>query len=449
MRLTPFEEYMLEDDHPAYPMSCFFKIKLQGTFNLSVFASALQNAVKCHPFLANSVTEKYGEYHWIPNKADAGLPIERIPIDHTRQFPQAKGINLFQEPALKATVCNADTNPNETQLFGPTEIVFELHHSASDAIGFAKFLEDVFCHYAGVQRQMAEPSLLPQRSRPKKLPVYQALIRKIYSLRRAWKFLTYRVMPLTARKQAGLRTLQDDYPAILYRELSESETQSVFAKAKKLDITLNDLFLCASFLAIKELAVSLAIIPRDDTTRENTHLRIAVPTNLRTANEDLMPASNIVSMVFLDRKPIHIQPVSSFYRGVHNEMQHIKRNKLGWAFIHGLTIYRRIFGSFRKMMNPNRCWTTATVSNLGQLFTDIPLPKRNGNVQIDSSLELVGFEAAPPVRASTALGISIMTYADRLTISFHYDSAILSQSQANDTLETLCGEILCRQVLET
>jgi len=116
-------------------------------------------------------------------------------------------------------------------------------------------------------------------------------------------------------------------------------------------------------------------------------------------------------------------------------MQHIKRCNLGWAFIHGLRLYRCVFGSFRKMIQQDRCWTTATVSNLGRLFADVPLPIRDGQVQIGDSLELIGAESSPPIRRGTAIGISAMTYAGRMIINLHYDSDVLTHSDAQSLLD--------------
>ncbi|MCL2005311.1 MAG: hypothetical protein FWG73_04015 [Planctomycetaceae bacterium] len=436
LRLTPFEEYMLADNLPAYPMCCFIKVKLQGTFNADVFESAIRKTLEYHPLLTGSVTENSGKYYW--EKANTAPTISRAPLDESRPFPPSKGIDLFNEPALKITICNADTAT--VALDGRTEIVFEIHHSASDAVGLLRFIEDTLCQYArtvgfvpetGSQPPggCAEPSLLVRRGLPgrRHRSILQILTKQLHGLRRAWKFLMYRVAPLTAKKPADLQKLCEDYPAVLFRELSEPQTQSAVRKAKELGITLNELFLCSAFFAMK----SWQNLPH------GRNLRIAVPINLRTAADELMPAANIVSMVFLDRKPKDIQPVQAFYDGIHREMSHIKRYNLGWAMIRGLTVYRRLFGNYRKMMHPDRCWTTATVSNLGRVFTDTPLPKREGNVLVDHSLELLGVEAFPPVRSSTALGICLMTYAGRLTVNLHYDAAVLTQADAERILDTL------------
>ena len=444
LRLTPFEEYMLVDDQPAYPMSCFFKIKLQGKFDVAVFTSALHDTLPSHPLLGSVVMETNGRYFWRNTET---MPVAaRLPLETERCFPVSQGINLFHEPALKVSVCNANTNPAEGHLEGQTNLIFEVHHSASDAAGTARFIEDVLCSYAQqtdfadtrttIQRASVDPDLLRHRGIFRH-NILRSMPKQFWGIFRAWKFLLNRVVPLTSEKLVDHQELSSNYPTILCRELTEEETQHVKQKAKQLGMTINDFFLCSTFLMMTKWRKEHVRNPKKGT------LRIAVPVNLRTLADERMPAANVVSMVFLDRKPEKIQPTSSFYRGIHNEMQHIKRCGLGWTFIRGLTLYRRVFGNFRKMMRPDRCWATATVSNLGRLFADVPLPRRGGRVQIGDSLELIGVEALPPVRSSTALGISVMTYADCLVINLHYDSAVLTRSDAQSMLQDL-WEVPCK-----
>ena len=438
LRLTPFEEYMLLDDQPAYPMSCFAKIKLRGRFDVSVFESALRQALEDHPLLTCSVTETDGQFYW---QNTGKMPeIVRLPLDEERSFPVSSGIDLLREPSLKVTVCN-NARPAEVDIEDQTNIIFEMHHAAGDAAGLARFIEDILCHYAcrkgfaDAQREPVEPGLLIRRGTfgYHWSNILRTLPKQIWGLTRAWMFLMNKVIPLTSQKPSDSLKPAAGYPAILCKNLTASETQSILQRAKQLGITINDFFLCAAFLAMKhwrEQQPSLG-----ESVKERGNLRIAVPTNLRTPADARMSAANIVSMVFLDRKQGNIQPTPSFYQGIHWEMEHIKRCHLGWAFIHGLTLYRRVFGSFRKMMQPGRCWSTATVTNLGRLFTDIPLPVREGYVQIDDSLELMGVETSPPVRSGTALGISVLTYEGCMTINLHYDSNVLTRAEAQFILD--------------
>jgi hypothetical protein len=177
-------------------------------------------------------------------------------------------------------------------------------------------------------------------------------------------------------------------------------------------------------------------------TGQYGRLRIAIPTNLRTPHDCLMPAANIVSMVFLDRKPHCIQNNNSFLQGIHREMRHIKNCNLGLALIYGLTVYRKLFGSYKKMINQNRCWTTATVSNLGFLFHQTPFPLRNGNLRVDHELELTAIHSVPPIRPQTVLGVCAFSYADCLTIDMQYDSELINTDQAKKLFDLLIKHLL-------
>jgi NRPS condensation-like uncharacterized protein len=365
-------------------------------------------------------------------------------LNDERRFPVSKGIDLFHESALQVTICNGNGDPAEVDLDGQTRVIFEIHHSTCDAAGLARFVGDVLCDYArqtafaDIEREPVDPALLVRRGTFGKSfrKILQSLPKQFWGLFRARTFLLNRIIPLTPDKPDRNAPIPSaDYPAIIHRDLTATETQDVLRKAKQLGVTVNDLFLSAAFFAMRHW--------RDNHMAGKTKgvLRIAVPTNLRTSADDRMPAANVVSMVFLDRKPEQIQNTPSFYQGVYREMQHIKRCNLGWAFIHGLTAYRLIFGSFRKMIQQDRCWTTATVTNLGRIFTDVPLPVREGRIQLGESLEIVGLETAPPVRPRTALGISVMTYVDCMTINVHYDSTVLTRSDAQFILDEMTATL--------
>ena len=57
LALAPFEEYMLADDRPAYPMTFFLRLRLAGRFGLETFPQALRTAVSRHPLLSALVRQ--------------------------------------------------------------------------------------------------------------------------------------------------------------------------------------------------------------------------------------------------------------------------------------------------------------------------------------------------------------------------------------------------------
>ncbi|MDR0337411.1 MAG: hypothetical protein LBI18_10005, partial [Planctomycetaceae bacterium] len=366
--LTPFEEYMLVDSHPVYPMSCFMQLCFRGRFDVDLLSKSLQNVLNVHPLLC-SVTERTqsGRFCWKPF---AGT------IEIRRGIFHAEGINLEHEPALKITL--------EEHQDQHSDLWFEVHHSASDAVGMQRFLEDLLLEYSIqkgfltsemlASRQPVDPVLLQYRGNYGQTlgTFFRNLPRQIWGLERARTFLFNRIIPLVTQKPDLSKSLPPaGYPVILRRELSDDETKQVRTIAKSSNVTINDFLLRSLFLAMN------AWRQQEKITGQAGRFRIAIPTNLRTPNDGFMPAANIVSMVFLDRKPDQIRDDHSFLRNIHKEMNHIKYCNLGLALIYGLTVYRQLFGSYAKMTDQNRCWTTATISNLGSLFPQTPCPRRN------------------------------------------------------------------------
>ena len=437
LRLTPFEEYMLLDSHPAYPMSCFVLLRFRGECHQQTFRESVVTALLRHPLLACSVEEiKPGVFCWKPNDNPNVLMFaeNKGKTDtFTPPFP-VHGIDLFHEPAIKLTVWTAD----DTFLF------LEVHHSATDAAGAFLFLEDLFTEYAvrcGSLPQSAscrplDPNLLEQRGKYGRTfgTAIRTLPQQFWGLTRAWMFLMNRPLPLVpVTPNLQRQEPAKDFPTFLFKEFDQADTQRIRTRAKEQGVTLNDLFLHATFLAMADCRRRWNV-PLEHSSGQ---LRLAVPTDLRTPNVTEIPAANIVSMVFLDRKPKNIRNDDAFLRGIHREMAHIKHCNLGLAFIHGLTIYKNLFGDYHKMIDQNRCWTTGTVSNLGRLFDKTPFPvTADGRFRI-GDMELLNIYATPPIRPQSVFGASASTYAGRLTLTFLYDTEALTRRQAEELLDTI------------
>jgi len=345
-----------------------------------------------------------------------------------------RGIDLFREPAIKLTLWTAD----DTFLF------VEVHHSATDAAGTFLFMEDLLTEYAvrcgslpqDTPRRSIDPNLLEQRGKYGRTfgTIVRTLPRQLWGLTRAWMFLMNRPLPLVLfTPNLGRQEPAKDFPTFLYKEFDVADTQRIRTIAKEQGVTLNDLLLYATFSAMANCRRRWNI-PFEHSSEQ---LRLAVPTDLRTPNVANAPAANIVSMVFLDRKPRNICSDDTFLRGIHREMTHIKHCNLGLAFIHGLTIYKRLFGDYRKMIDQNRCWTTGTVSNLGRLFDKTPFPVTDEGYLRIGDMKLVNIYATPPIRPQSIFGAAASTYAGRLTLTLQYDTEALAHRQAEELLDAM------------
>lgn len=424
LSLTPFEEYMYMDRRPAYPMSCFLKLTFRGRPDLETLEKALENALERHPLLSCGVAEdSHRGFYWQKSDRPVQIASERLP--EGRLFPRSSGIDLSRSPALKISLCRE----TESHL---TSLVFEFHHSACDAAGADRFVGDLLVEYAALRsgrrdetgRCPVDPETLAERADFKMTAgeFLRNIPGSVMGIPRTVKFLGSRVLPMVGEKpRSEAAAPSPDFPAVLVRHLDAEKTRTIRWKAKAREVTVNDLLLRATFLAVKQWRNPLT---------EKGVFRIAVPMNLRTEKHRRTPAANIVSMVFMDRKPSRISGDESFLDSVHREMESIKRRKLGLTFLRGLSVYRKGFGSFSKMVDQDRCWTTATVSNLGPVFADLPFPQKEDALRIDDDLELVAVDSVPPIRHLSALGMCVLTFADRMTIDMQYDADKMTPGQA-------------------
>ena len=55
--LTPFEDYMLADDRPQWPMAFFLRLRARGEYSLSVLERAVQAALARHPLLRSLLAD--------------------------------------------------------------------------------------------------------------------------------------------------------------------------------------------------------------------------------------------------------------------------------------------------------------------------------------------------------------------------------------------------------
>ncbi len=425
---------MLTDSHPAYPMSCFVFLHVAGSLDETAFRQAITQTLKLHPLL-HSTVEKTGKVlRWV--ECETEPVIQFVDDELALNSAAPSGIDLFVEPGLKTAVLPSDTPGRRT-------IRFEVHHSAADAGGMLRFIEDVFAAYAEIKkngttaftRPAVEPELLSRRGRFGWTfwNFLRLLPQQIWGLDRARTFLFHRIIPLVPQKPDLSRQMPPPaFPALLSHEWDVDQTRQIRDRAKQAGLTLNDVALAGTFQVLNAWREQQKI------PCQRGYLRLAVPTNLRTAADRLMPAANIVSMVFLDRKPAEISDTEEFSQRIHREMEHIKRCNLGWALIHGLAVYRRLFGSYKKMIDQNRCWTTATVSNLGVCFAEAPFLKRDRRIFLDDELELLRLDSAPPIRPQSALGICLLCYAGRLTVNMQYDTTVLRADQAETIFQKWC-----------
>ena len=252
LALAPFEEYMLADDRPAYPMTFFLRLQLAGRFGPETFPQALRTTISRHPLLC-ALVRQVGRRHpeWIAaNRAD--LPVHRMPQLAENGLPHADPIDLRREPGLRLWLLEGERT---------TDLVAQFHHACCDGLGAVAFIEDLLIAYAMAVRTLSKGrSLCPiefERLRGRARFGWSAwsllklLPRQLVGLAGVGQFFAHApspAVPLSAGKDASSLPVQ--YPAVLDRQLTVAETTALGRLRGREEATVNDILVRDWFLAM-------------------------------------------------------------------------------------------------------------------------------------------------------------------------------------------------------
>lgn len=436
--LTPFEESLLGDDRPAYPWNILQRLRLAGPVNRAWFEQALLVAWQRHVLLRSRVRRTWlGRYVWESYEATAALLATRLHWNQheSGHWPRLRRLDLAVGESWEMHVaCDG----------AATEILLHVHHAAVDALGLMQFVGDLLTAYDALATGVlpasrlgpCDPERLRQRrfygySRLELLGLVPKLARGIAGIR---QFLGRRPVPLVEHVPADRNApLPDVYPGVRSYTCSIAATNALRVRARSLDVTLNDLLLRELFLTLGDVATW-----RD--ARDGEWLRIAVPYGMRRSSESDMPAANLVSLVFLDRRAADFADEAALLTGIRDEMSLIKRCHLGLIYLLSLWATGLVPGLLGRVTRKQKFSSTASFSNVRETFTSPTLP-RDGAQVVAGGLRLESVETFGPLRPGMCAALLVSTYADRLTIGLHADLRFVTAAQVDDLLRRYTARI--------
>jgi NRPS condensation-like uncharacterized protein len=432
--LVAFEEYMLWDDRPNYPMSIIARLRFTGQLDRRAAAEALETAVARHPLLRATIRKTpAGRMEWIA----AGQPAAMAWIDGSldERLPSMRPIDLFSEPGLRVWAA-ADSQRSS--------LVVQAHHAACDGKGVVQLLDDFVRCYArladGKGAAIELPPCTAEALRGRgtfgltALKFLRILPAQISGLLGAWQFFVRRPVPLLAAGEAVAGELPGSFPDVKVGRLEAAELRALSAAAAESKVTVNDWLLRDFFVAVHDFRT------RHQAPAAREWISFAVPIDLRQAADREMPAANVVSMVFIQCTPAQIADPARLLHSIHAEMNLILRRRLGLTFVLSLLVLRWLPGGLSSQTKPGRCEATCVLSNLGRVMADSPLPRCDEKI-VAGNVVLEGVDFFAPVRDSTSVTVGLVFYAGGLQICMQYDRRRISESQAGDLLETYVRRI--------
>lgn len=425
---TVFEELMLYEDSPAYPCNCFARFRFDGAIRREPFEIAARTAMGRHPLLSARVNLVRGRPHWQLRDEPESLVVW---TDAAAQvYRRLAPIDLRAGPGLRFHVA-VDA--------GRSECLIQFHHACCDGLGFFQFINDLLIAYAQATHETSptaelpatEPKLLHRRgtfglTTLKLLKMAPQQARGLLGVR---QFLMRAPQPVIPHdRQPAEAASPDPHPAFHTHCFDLDTSKQIRAAARRLGVTTNDLLARDLFLALHQFRT------RSGCASQREWLRLMIPINLRTGSHQGMPAANVVSSIFLDRRGMDMDDAVTLLTSIKDEMELIKRCQLGFTFIFSLYVRRLLAGGLRTTSHVMKCRTSAVFSNLGKLLEDSPLPRRDGKL-ICGNLCLEHIDIVAPINPFMCAGFVASWYADKLAITLAYDPRPLTATDAKDLLE--------------
>ena len=424
------EEFFFWDDRPAYPCDFFVRLRFAGCLDRTGFEKAVRVAMARHPLLTAKVKTVGRRLWW------AGVD-DWVPVLHWETspcggpLPPATHLDLREEIGVRFHV-------RVDAVAATCDLTIQFHHACCDAGGSATFIRDLLLAYAAIcagtedgqiELPPLDPALLAGRGRfglgfGKLLRMAP---RQLVGLLGARQFLMRRPVPLFPHQVfANDSPLPAGFPATLSHTFDPETTVGVRRAADALDVTPNDLLARDLFLTLADWRLQRNVREDDD------WLRMMVPINLRTPADRLLPAADVVSTVFLDRRTSDSADPDRLLRGIHAEMDRIKRNQLGFTFIGSLAVCR-LFGGLERQVRADKCTVSCVFTNVGTLFAQTPLPEHQRQLRA-GNVTLSGIDCVAPIHPYSCVSVAAGLYGGSLNITLHYDPRPLDQQQAADLL---------------
>ncbi len=441
--LTPFERYYLADDSPEYPTTIPVEVLLSGALEEAAFRRALARNVSRHPLMHSLVADGPAGPQWLACEglapfldwAEAGTP-----IDH----PDGEFIDLRKFPGLRIWV---RTSPNEARL------LIQLHHACCDGIATLQFIGDLLALYAEEQQGLPTNSLLDDlpierlldraavdTSAPGFAPWYAGL-RDLWVTARVWGRVLFRrscaLAPPVRRDRrndpSAAQSPAREFLAFETHLLSAEQTRQLKKGAAARSVSTNDLLLRDALVTIRQWNASAG-------GRRTGPCRINMPVYVRGRSVPPMPASNGIGFSFVTVDPDQ-KSDEAILDLVREQTQQIKQWKLALYFLGGLAAASNYPRLIRWVLKRDRPLATMVLSNLAQVLTTSPLPRREDGRLICGNVVLEHIAGVPPVRPLTRASMVVMEYGGQLAIALRCDTHAFRPQDTRALLDAFVTQV--------
>lgn len=444
LRLTPFETYFWLDDSPAYPTSYPIELRFTGEVSRAALERALATTLARHPLLTTTLDEQGAFANWHAASGDAP-PIDLAADGASVTHADGQRIELAEHTGLRVWVRTAE---------GRSRIFLQMHHACCDGLAAVQFTDELLTSYhnemVGEAERVELPALklelLARRGELASDPPAGGLftwLRDLWVTLWLWSWILFsRVAILaaparrTANSQAECAAGDDGswaeadarQPILSFAtaRLDSTVLGSLRAAATAAGVTLNDVALRDMLLALDDWNSEHGVPSRGS-------LRVNVPVNIRGQADAEMPAANRIGYAFVAPAKRDYASPEQLLAAVSRQMKQIKDWKLALYFLGGLGLAAGFPRLLRRALARRKAFATVVVSNLGRIYSQSRLPRRDGKL-VAGNLLLERFLAVTPIRPLTRSAILLLEYAGALTVCVRCDPRQFAPEDVQDFL---------------
>jgi hypothetical protein len=442
MRLTVIEEFFYHANREAFPASCFLQLHCSGTIDAETLALAWDKSIEANPLLCSRV-DGQRRLRW--QRADVIPPITWLTSDSDAGSCSFQDLSV--EMGLRLSVI---PQPEESVEFAscPRYLLrIQFHHACCDGLGIFQFAAELLQNYAAIwssagatvpiSTQGEKTADLSKRGKLVSgvLNVLRLIPRQLIGLRGVINFVRRQPVPVVTYPFRDYPpTVPSTFPAVCCERLSVEESNRLATAASDLGVSMNTLLARDLFVATDEFRESSSEYGKQQ------WVRMMIPISMRNRLHRHLTAANIVSSVFLDRRGVDCEDEQGLLQSVHDEMELIHRNQLGFIFLTSLAVCRWLPGGIRRSARQAKGDVSCVFTNVGRVFAKTKLPKQDGRLVVGDFI-VENAEPLAPIQPGCCAVFSANRYAGRFSFALHFDPRALTKHQSESLLERFVTQV--------
>jgi hypothetical protein len=423
--LTPLEMFLWLDDRPQFPLLFRVDLRFDGRIDAESMRRAYRFALGRHPLLRATIRMDKRVATW--HAAATGWRELELLSGDISDDPCMDWVDLTQEAGLRGWLRQTDTG---------WDVRLQFHHACCDGQGARMFIQDLVMAYAVLRNCCGHttpflPIDVSHLERRGQFTGPGAVIPHLRRMRSTLRLLVPQPRAVAKARSAAVArrpaAASSPQPTGLCSHTFQPDVVSKLQDAQSLDgASFND-------VAVATLFKVLGRWQRAHGVSARSLVRITVPIDLRSREDERLPASNRYTYLFLSRRVGACGEWSDLLAGVQAELQTQRQSREGLCLLAMLGIVSRWPRLLRWALRLPFCFSTAVLTNLSDPSRRL---RKRLPVDADGFFWLDGARChdvrvvTPPLRPQTHWGLGLVEYAGRLTVLLRYDATTIDAEAA-------------------